>query len=337
MITLANKYRPKTFEEILGQTYNVRILQRQIETGNTKNAYIFCGSTGTGKTATARVFANTLNPGLDPIEIDAASNSGVDNVRNIIQDAQERSLNGGYKVYIIDEVQAMSSAAWQAFLKCLEEPPAGTVFILCTTDPQKVPGAVLNRLQRFNFNKVPTDLIRERLKHICLQEGFINFEDSIDYISKVVDGCVREAITNLDKVASFSSTFDLETTVNILNRITYDTYFKLINLMIDGKCDEVISCIEDLYNRGKDLKLFVNELLAFVLDVSKYTLLQDVRVTKIPECYVSQLQGSVNFENALDYYLYVADRVLSLKNMVKEDVDIKSTVEVICLQITRMQ
>lgn len=337
MISLANKYRPQTFDEILGQTYNIKILQRQVETSSTKNAYIFCGSTGTGKTATARVFARALNPGLEPIEIDAASNSGVDNIRNLIQDAHERSLNSGYKVYIIDECQALSTAAWQAFLKCLEEPPTSSIFIFCTTDPQKVPGTVLNRLQRFNFNKVSADLIRERLHYICQRERFTNFETTIDYISKIVDGCVREAITYLDKVASLSPDLSLECTVNILNKITYDDYFNLINLMIDGKCDEVILCIENLYSKGKDLKLFVGELLAFVLDISKYILLQSIGVTKIPECYTSQLQGSINFENALDYYIYVADKVLSLKNMIKEDVDVKSTVEVVCLQITRMQ
>lgn len=166
--SLAIYYRPKTLDEIVEQASTVRILKQQLQTGDLQHCYLFCGGTGSGKTTMARAFYSAINSGVgQPLEIDAASNSGVDNVRALIKDAYERSITGQYKIIILDECQALSNAAWQAFLKCIEEPPAHTIFIFCTTDPQKLPATILNRMQKFNFTKISLDGIKNRLKFVC--------------------------------------------------------------------------------------------------------------------------------------------------------------------------
>lgn len=338
MISLANKYRPTTFEDVLGQDSVVKILKRQIEVGDIKNAYLFSGSSGSGKTSVARIFAKVINNGEGlPIEIDAASNSGVDNVRSIIKAAGEKSISSKYKVFIIDEVQSISNTGWQAFLKCIEEPPALTIFIFCTTDPQKIPETILNRVQRFNFKKLPSSLILSRLEKICELENFSNYRTSIEFISKIVDGCMREALTLLDKVASNNRVFNLEDTLDILGVYSYNVFCSLINYMLDGKTQEVLKLIDSLCERGGDLKVFVNQLLQFVVDVAKYILFKDLKATKIPDDFENSIKDIINFDNPITYYNYLMDRLLDLKNMIKTDVDLKTTVEVVCLQITRMQ
>ena len=338
MKSLPVLYRPTTLDEVVGQDSVIKILKKQIETNSIKNCYLFSGSSGSGKTSTARAFARAINNGVgEPIEIDAASNSGVDNVRNIIRDAQEKSIEGKYKIFIIDEVQSITSTAWQAFLKCIEEPPTLTIFIFCTTDPQKIPETILNRVQRFNFNRIPTNLIKERLEYVCKTEGFTNYEESIYYISRLANGCMREALTLLDKVADNSTNFNIEDTLNILNITDYKIYFNLINDMLDGNAADIITILDALYDTGTDLKLFVDQFLKFVIDVAKYILFNTTRVTNIPGTFESNIKNIINFENPITYYNYVMDKLLELKNMLKVDVDVKSTVEVVCLQISRMQ
>ena len=171
--TLAVKYRPKTFDDVTEQGSIKIILQQQLSSGEIKNAYLFCGPAGCGKTTCARIFANEINNGLgNPIEMDAASNSGVDDVRNIIQQAQTKSLDSEYKVFIIDECHSISNTGWQAFLKLIEEPPAKSIFIFCTTDPQKIPRTILSRVQRYDFTKISQKGIVDRLRYILENEGY---------------------------------------------------------------------------------------------------------------------------------------------------------------------
>ena len=172
--TLAVKYRPKTWDEVSEQSSTKIILQQQLESGEVKNAYLFCGPAGCGKTTCARIFANDINKGEgNPIELDAASNNGVDDVRNIIQQAKTKSINSEYKIFIIDECHALSNSAWQAMLKIIEEPPAKSIFIFCTTNPERIPKTILSRVQRYDFNRISTEGIVNRLKYILEQENYV--------------------------------------------------------------------------------------------------------------------------------------------------------------------
>lgn len=171
--TLAIKYRPATWEDVVEQSSTKIILQQQLESGEVKNAYLFCGPAGCGKTTCARIFANDINHGEgNPIELDAASNNGVDDVRNIIQQAKTKSLDSEYKIFIIDECHALSNSAWQAMLKIIEEPPAKSIFIFCTTNPERIPKTILSRVQRYDFNRISTEGIVDRLEYILQQEGY---------------------------------------------------------------------------------------------------------------------------------------------------------------------
>lgn len=329
-------YRPRKFEDVCSQSSIVKILQRQIDTGEFKNSYLFAGASGCGKTTCARIFANEINKSVgSPIEIDAASNNGVDNVKNIIRSAQERSIDSKYKIYIIDECHSLTSQAWQAFLKCIEEPPTYTIFIFCTTDPQKIPETIKNRVQRYTFNRIPVNVIRERLAYICRQEGFTNFEESIDYIAKISDGGMRAAISYLDKCAGYSTDLHINNVLASLGNYSYDTFFGLINNMIDGAEAPVLKMISDFYDEGNDLKLFVDQFLNFCMDVTKYALFGTCDVTRIPSSMEDRLKNSTNFANAAGYYSYVIDKLLVLKNMLKNDNSPRSTIEIMLLQITR--
>lgn len=169
---LAIKYRPHTWDEVTEQGSTKIILQQQLESGEVKNAYLFCGPAGCGKTTCARIFAHDINNGQgNPIELDAASNNGVDDVREIIQQAKTKSLDSEYKIFIIDECHALSNSAWQAMLKIIEEPPAKSIFIFATTDPQKIPKTILSRVQRYDFQRISQDGIVNRLKYILDEEN----------------------------------------------------------------------------------------------------------------------------------------------------------------------
>ena len=209
-MSLATKYRPNVWEDVYGQNNIISILNQQITTGNIKNTYIFSGASGCGKTTVARLFINKINDGAGaPLELDAASNSSVDNVREIVKAAQERSLTSRYKAYIIDECHALSNQAWQAFLKCIEEPPKYTIFIFCTTEPNKIPDTIKNRCMRFNFNRISSDLIFNRLKFIAGNEGALNYEDTCDYISRICNGEMRNAISMLEKCIDYNNDLNI--------------------------------------------------------------------------------------------------------------------------------
>ena len=338
MISLSVKYRPTKFNDVSSQTSIIRILSRQIDTNTFKNAYLFCGSSGCGKTTIARIFANEINKYQgNPIEIDAASNNGVDNVKQIIKSASERSLDSEYKIYIIDECHALTSQAWQAFLKCIEEPPKYTVFIFCTTEKNKVPDTIKNRCQVFNFNRIPSELIKLRLEYICKQEGLLNYEDACDYISRICKNQMRDGISLLEQCAAYDINLNIENVLEVLGSYSYTVYFKLINSLIDGNLDSIVNIINNIYNDGIDLKLFVDQFLSFILDISKYIICNNLTVTKFPSNQLEEIKKATNFENPLQYYQYVMNKLMTLKNDIKNDTDIKSTVDVYFIQLGSYQ
>lgn len=338
MRSLATKYRPKTFNEVISQKSTVDILQKQIETGSFKNAYIFCGASGCGKTTVARIFSNEINKGLgSPIEIDAASNSGVDNVRNIIEDAKERSLDSEYKIYIVDEAHSLSSQAWQAFLKCIEEPPKYTVFIFCTTEKNKIPETIKNRCMTFNFSLIPVDRIKDRLSSICIDEKIALYKDACDYIARISSGCMREAISLLEQVADYSNEVTLDNTLKVLNGHSDTVYFNLVNDLIDGNLQNVINCIESIYSNGDDLKLFLDNFISFCLNVEKYIIFNTVEATIFPASYIDLLNRISKFDKSLEYYSYVINKLLEIKQMTRYEIDPKSTIVIKFIEIARCQ
>lgn len=299
--TLAVKYRPKTFDDVVEQDAIKTILLEQIRTKSFKHAYLFCGPAGCGKTTAARIFANELNSGMgNPIEVDAASNNGVDNIRDIIENAKRKSLDSEYKIYIIDECHMLSTGAWNAMLKLLEEPPKSTIFIMCTTDPQKIPATILSRVQRYDFSKISLDKICNRLAFIMNEEADELFEgrdraelgdppdycfdiEALEYIAKLADGGMRDAITMLDKCLSLSTEVTVESVVKALGTVDYNTHFELLYQLGSRGAHKAIEIIETVYNSGKDIKQFLKQFQFFILDVCKYQLFKSFKYTAIPE------------------------------------------------------
>lgn len=346
MKSLAVKYRPQTLSEMIGQDNSVRILSKAIEKQSFKNAYIFTGSSGCGKTSLARCFARAINGSLDGlIELDAASSGNIDSIRAIVESANQRSLTGAYKIFIIDEAHAISTAGYQVFLKCLEECPEYTIFMFCTTEPNKIPATILNRMQRFNIAKIDGQLIRDRLIYVCQQEGFTNYHNTCELISKLCDGCMREALTKLDQCADLSTDLSLENTKAVLGEAPFERMLKLTNFLINKNEQYTLMAIEMLASEGKDLKQFIDEYLGFTLEMIKYILFKNITLTNIPAYLESStdpmisVSATVDFnstpEGPLPWFNNLVDKLLEIKNAIKYDTSVKYTVEAYLIQITK--
>ena len=209
--------------------------------------------------------------------------------------------------------------------------------MFCTTDIQKVPATILNRVQVFKLNKISTKDIEKRLEYICKQEHFTNYEQSIEYIAKIANGGMRDAISMLEKCASYSNDISIDNVMTSLGNYSYTTFFNLVNATIDCDIAKIFNIIEQMYASGDDLKQFVDQYLNFCIDLSKYSIFKSPELTKIPSNMISDLDNATNIENATGYYLHVIDKLLELKNMVKTDTNMKSTIEVMLLQIARGQ
>ena len=334
--SLAVKYRPQEFDEVVGQRSIIKILEAQVASKRYSNAYLFAGASGSGKTTTARIFARKVNKGTGGIiELDAASNNGVDNIRQITQEARERSLDSDYKVFILDECQMLTNAAWSSLLKTLEEPNKYTIFIFCTTDPQKIPATILNRVQRFNFTRLTKEAIQERLNEVCVAEGFTNYIDTISYISSTCNGGMRDALTALEKCSFLGNDISLEAAIQILGGYAYKDFFDILNAVIDDAEDRLLSKLHDYYYAGNDMTLFVEQFLDFTFDVSKYCLFQNMSLLKIPATMENDLKYVSGFDGALKYYAYLVDKILDIKFAIKNDVNVFNTVSTMFLQMAR--
>ena len=320
---LAVKYRPQTFEEVTEQEILTTILKQQISSKQIQHCYLFCGPAGCGKTTCARIFANEINGGQgNPVELDAASNNGVEDVRNIIQQAQTKSLDSEYKTFIIDECHSLSNAGWQAFLKLLEEPPAKSIFIFCTTDPQKIPKTILSRVQRYDFQRISQRGIVSRLKEIIHFEhkecnDILYDDDALEYIAKIADGGMRDAISLMGKCLAFTNVLTLETVVKVLGVVDYDEMFKFTDTIIENKLNESIQLIESVYTSGKDLKQFVKQYIQFLLDIQKYAIGCDWKYISLPRLsqYEEWLKGCGTYE--FDRCFELLDCMLKINNKIK--------------------
>ena len=294
------KWRPAVFEDVVGQRHITKTLQNQIETGKISHAYLFCGTRGTGKTTVAKILAKAINcenakngspcnecsvcRGItdgritDVFEIDAASNNGVDNIREIIEDARYVATEAKYRVYIIDEVHMLSAGAFNALLKTLEEPPEHTVFILATTEAHKVPQTILSRCQRFDFRRITADDIIRRMREIAMGEGLSITDDAYSLLAQLADGSMRDALTILERcVSETGGTLTYEAVSSVLGIAGSAPLFEIADAVNAQNPAEIFAVIEQLMSSGRDLNNFMDSL------IEHYRNLLICKVTDKPE------------------------------------------------------
>lgn len=295
---LAAKYRPKTFDEICEQKVIVSIVKNICETKQLSNRnFLFIGPAGTGKTTTARAVANALNEGKgEPIEIDAASHSGANDMREIVSQAQSYPVGMNYKIFIIDECHSISSQGFQVLLKSLEEQPAKSVVILCTTNPEKIPATILSRVQTFQLSKISLEGIHKRLLYIIEQEnkegrGITYQDDAVLYLSKLANGGMRDAITSLDKALTFSKDVTIENLQKSLGLPNYDDYFELLNAIAKKDNQAIVNIVNSVYNSGVNFVKWFDGFFSFVTNIVKYIYLKDINQTMIPSIYQDKISG----------------------------------------------
>ena len=312
---LYRKYRPSNFDEVVGQTHIIQTLKNAIVQNRIAHAYLFCGPRGTGKTSIAKIFAKTLNctnsqdapcgvcenckmaaNGSHPdiIEIDAASNNGVDEVRNLIDKVKYAPMQGKYKIYIIDEVHMMTSGAFNALLKTIEEPPAHVIFIFATTEPNKVLPTIISRCQRFDFNKVSVNDIKYRLSVVCKNEGIEIDQDGLTLIAQLADGGMRDALSILDQcVAYCTSHIDVNDIRKIYGVITSEDIGQLFNSVYKKDVDSFIKNIQKYSDMGMDIKRLTADFIhmlkdSLILDYSENsTLVSDMNKDMIRKYFKS--------------------------------------------------
>ena len=282
------KFRPRTFSEVKGQEHIVTTLQNQILSDRIQHAYLFCGTRGTGKTTIAKIFAKAINcehkNGADPclecdtckaiaqgssmnvIEIDAASNNGVDNIRTIIDEVSYAPTEGKYKVYIIDEVHMLSAGAFNALLKTLEEPPAYVVFILATTEVHKLPITILSRCQRYDFKRISVEHITERIHEVIDSEGIEAEDAAVRYIARSADGALRDALSLLDQAVAFNfgKKLTLDLVLDTLGAVDTEVFSRLLREIICANVGAAIKILEEIIMDGRELVQFTSDFTWYI-------------------------------------------------------------------------
>ncbi len=287
-VALYRKWRPSTFEEVKGQDAICTTLKNQITSGRIGHAYLFCGTRGTGKTSVAKIMAKAVNcahpvngnpcgtcamcravaeeNSMNVLEIDAASNNGVDNIRDIREQVQYPPTEGKYRVYIIDEVHMLSVGAFNALLKTLEEPPEYVIFILATTEVHKIPVTVLSRCQRYDFRRITADIIADRLRELSAAEH-IEIEDrALGYIARAADGAMRDALSLLDECVAFhpDEPISYEQVLEILGAVDIATFSELFRAVAGGKTGDALRLLEKAFVQGREMGQFVSDFLWYL-------------------------------------------------------------------------
>lgn len=343
-ISLYRKYRPKKFEDVVGQEMIVKILRNSIKENKIAHAYIFAGPRGVGKTSIAKIFSkavNCLNPingdlcencdvcsndadnEIDIIEIDAASNNGVDEIREIRNSIKLMPTRLKYKVYIIDEVHMLSISAFNALLKTLEEPPSHAIFILATTEVNKIPSTVISRCQKFDFEKITPKLIEKQLNKILELENKIISDKIVKLIAKISDGGMRDAINLLDQIISLNnSNITTDDVYKIIGEITDEELFEILNSIYNGNMADVLYYIEKISDKGINFDVVCNKLQSFIRDILIYKNTEKYFDNE----YEIKLDKYCNYDDEI--YLKLCHELFSLSNELKKTTNQKNLAEI---------
>lgn len=339
-VVLARKWRPQGFDDLIGQEPIVRVLKNSLDQQKIAHAYLFSGPRGVGKTSTARILAKALNcskgltslpcgtcsscisitdgASVDVMEIDGASNNSVNDIRDLRERVKYVPSEGRYKVYIIDETHMLSDAAFNALLKTLEEPPPHIVFVLATTAPRKIPQTVLSRCQHLLFRRIPGSLIKDRIRKISEAEGISISNSAIEMIARAADGSLRDALTILDQLSSFSDDISENDVKDLIGVTDYRLISQLSIALIEGRREDIIKITGELVEKGTDIKSLIKELIQFFRDllVASITKKPDELIDITPEEMESVKQIlTVTSEDQL---------TLMLSELIKAEVDIRS-------------
>jgi DNA polymerase-3 subunit gamma/tau len=340
-LVLARKWRPQVFEDLIGQEPLVRILTNSITKNKLAHAYVFSGPRGIGKTSTARILSKALNcsegptptpcgrcdscksvaegSSVDVIEIDGASNNSVDNIRDLRERVKYAPSSGRYKVYIIDEAHMLSTSAFNALLKTLEEPPPHVLFVLATTEARKIPATVLSRCQHLPFRRVSTKNIKERLKTITSAEGISASDGALALMARAADGSIRDSLTILDQVSSFSSDISEEEIRDMIEIADFKSLASVAGAVISGERPMILDAVAGLVEFGTDMRSFTKDLIRFFRD------LLVMRIVKQPEGLIDASAEEIDALKGLASQVSEEHLALILSELVKAEADVKSS------------